>query len=107
MGSSPTRRTVYWKVIMAMTPLEECEQLRQRAYDDETYETRCIMGEKIFYHPTDKAYLPGQIYTQAGLDEYRKISGVCEYHFDEWFKEEDDDGIDEDNSWESSLQSPF
>ncbi len=48
----------------------------------------CIEGEPVFYLETDQALAPGHIYSQKGVDEYH-ISKACEFHFDEWFKEED------------------
>lgn len=62
--------------------------MQAQAEADETYQNRCVEGEKIFWSPSEKAYLPGQVYSLAGLDEF-KISRCCEYHFDEWFKEEE------------------
>lgn len=62
--------------------------MRDKAMDDETYQTRCVNGEKVFYVPADKAYAPGHIYSELGMDEY-KISKCCEWHFDQWLKEED------------------
>lgn len=72
-----------------MIPREVIET-RDKAMDDETYQTRCFMGEKIYYVPTDKAYAPGHIYSEAGIDEYH-ISKCCEWHFDQFFKEDEDE----------------
>jgi hypothetical protein len=48
---------------------------------------RCINGEAMAYWPYGWALLPGHIYSVAGVEEAR-ISGYCEYHFDEMFAEE-------------------
>lgn len=50
---------------------------------------KCVQKEAVFYLPYHKALLPGHIYSEMGLREF-KISHCCEYHFDEWFKEEDE-----------------
>lgn len=71
--------------------IKDCELLIQRCFDDPTYESRCVSGEYVFYYAYDKALLPGHIYSEIGMDEY-KISKCCEYHFDEWFKEPEYDG---------------
>ena len=57
---------------------------------DDSYTTRCIQGEKIFFIPDSRARGEGHIYSDAGLSEFR-ISGCCEYHFDNWFREEDEE----------------
>ena len=53
-----------------------------------TYASRCVNGEPVFFVEADKAYRPGHIYSQAGVDEYG-ISKACEYHFDNWFAEDE------------------
>lgn len=50
---------------------------------------RCVMGERVFWWPTRRAYGPGHIYTLEGRSEFR-ISGACEWHFDKLLMEEDD-----------------
>lgn len=72
-----------------LTYEEEVELVREQAENDGNYQVRCIKGEKIFYVAGDRAVLPGQIYSEAGMKEY-KISKCCEYHFDEWFGEDDE-----------------
>ena len=67
--------------------MQEILARRDAAERDDNYQLRCIMGEKIFYYPSDKAYVEGQIYTEEGVAEFR-ISQACEYHFDHWFMEE-------------------
>jgi hypothetical protein len=56
---------------------------------EDTGNERCVQKEAVFYLPYHKALLPGHIYSDAGLREF-KISHCCEYHFDEWVKEEDE-----------------
>jgi len=58
------------------------------ATEDETYSRTCIQGEKVIYIPDTHARGPGHIYSDSGLNEHR-ISGCCEYHFDNWFREQD------------------
>lgn len=70
--------------------LEACLDMALRAEEKEDYLKRCISGEKVFYFDHHKALIPGHIYSETGMDEF-KISGACEYHFDTWFKEEEDD----------------
>jgi len=62
---------------------------RDAAMADESYQNRCVMGEKVYYVAADKAYSPGHIYSRAGVDEFR-ISKCCEWHFDKWFIEDED-----------------
>lgn len=50
----------------------------------------CIEGEVVFFLKFFEALIPGHIYSNAGIDEYH-ISRTCEYHFDDWFKEDDRD----------------
>mgnify|MGYP001607909198 FL=1 len=46
---------------------------------------------EVFFNPGGAgAGLPGRIYSQAGLDEFR-ISGMCETGFDAMFPDDDDD----------------
>lgn len=52
---------------------------------------RCIRCRQVvFYYPADTALIPGHCYTHAGVREVR-ITGYCEYCFDELFK-----GLDRD-----------
>lgn len=64
--------------------------MKAQAENDESYQQRCIMGEKIFYYPSAEAYVAGHIYSTDGISEFR-ISRSCEFHFDKWFKEDDDE----------------
>jgi len=61
----------------------------QVEYDEGRYHYLCVMGEPVFYFDYPHALIPGHVYSESGMDEY-KISGSCEYHFDKWFKEEDE-----------------
>ncbi len=70
--------------------IEQCNLLIARAKDDPTYDTRCIAGELVFYYPYDYGLMPGHIYSEVGVDEF-KISGSCEFHFDEWTKDPTED----------------
>lgn len=44
--------------------------------------TRCIEGEAMFYLAHTHALIPGHVYSREGLREIR-LSGYCEFHFDE------------------------
>jgi hypothetical protein len=66
----------------------ECQAMLDYVELDENYKHRCISGEKVVYYDFPFALMPGHIYSEAGVDEF-KISRACEYHFDEWFKEDD------------------
>lgn len=44
----------------------------------------CFEGEPVFYDEDTFPSVPGQIYSQLGLKEFG-ISGWCEYHFDVFF----------------------
>lgn len=71
-----------------------CQEMSDQAEADENYTNRCIAGEKVFYFSYPKGLIPGHIYSLAGKAEFG-ISRSCEYHFDEWTKEpEDNDGLD-------------
>lgn len=51
---------------------------------------KCVFcGKHLFYHAEAAAFGPGHIYSILGKRESR-LSGSCEYCFDEMFKEEDD-----------------
>jgi hypothetical protein len=75
--------------------LSACQELASRAQaelDAGTYTNVCIDGEPVFFFEYDRGLIPGHIYSSLGLSEYR-ISKSCEFHFDEWTKEpEDEDG---------------
>lgn len=66
----------------------EVIETRDAALDDETYQTRCFYGEKAFFAAADRAYVPGHIYSEAGVKELR-ISQCCEWHFDQLFEDEE------------------
>lgn len=73
--------------------LEHAKEMASMAGDwHETgrYDAVCIQGEPVFYMDYYKALVPGHIYSDLGMDEF-KISRACEYHFDEWFDEPDND----------------
>jgi hypothetical protein len=72
--------------------IRECEVMCDLAEKDEKYTRRCIVGrEKVFYVEDSKARMPGHCYSEAGVREAQRISGCCEYHFDEMFPADDDD----------------
>lgn len=54
------------------------------------YGVYCIEGEPMFLLLGDYAVRPGHVYSKAGVDEV-SISGVCEYHFDNLFPEDDEE----------------
>lgn len=57
---------------------------------DEESTDRCMFGEKVFWHTGPYAVVPGHIYSRDGAVEYRRASGICEFHFDGMFAEEGD-----------------
>jgi predicted RNase H-like HicB family nuclease len=69
--------------------LEACHEMSLAAEEDENYTYKCIEGEKVFYYDWPRGLMPGHIYSETGMDEFR-ISRACEFHFDEWFKEEEE-----------------
>lgn len=70
--------------------LEACKDMAARAEADETYQNRCMAGEKVYYMPYEYGLMPGHIYSELGMDEFR-ISQSCEYHFDKWTAEPEDE----------------
>ncbi len=50
----------------------------------------CVNGHPIFYVEGQAGELPGHIYSEAGMREFR-ISRMCEWCFDDMCIEEDDD----------------
>lgn len=81
------------------TSFEECLELAHRAAeaaDAGEYNVRCMAGEPVFYYPHTHGLMPGHIYSELGVEEFR-ISQSCEYHFDDWTKEPDDEDIPEDS----------
>lgn len=52
---------------------------------------RCHVGETAYYRPAGKAEGPGHCYSKAGLREFLQQSGYCEYHFDLYTSEEDEE----------------
>jgi len=65
---------------------EEYDALVERARNSATM--YCLYGEVMFYRPDTKAFGPGHIYSEAGVSEAR-ISGCCEYHFDEMWGDDE------------------
>jgi hypothetical protein len=77
--------------------------IRDPKQDEAIENGTCYMGgEKVFQARVRVGHkaVPGQIYSEVGLKEY-KLSGACEYHFDEAFAAEPLDDleaiIDEDS----------
>ena len=68
---------------------ENAVQLKTKADSDAEYALFCIEepAHKVFFYDTDKALMPGHIYSQAGEKEYT-MSGFCEYCFDAAFTED-------------------
>lgn len=64
--------------------------LKQMAEEDQSYDTRCIYGEKVFYKEDIKTRAPGHIATSDGMAEFN-ISTCCEYHFDLNFGTDEDE----------------
>lgn len=53
------------------------------------YTQVCIAGEPVFYMDFKFGLVPGHIYSELGIVEF-KISKSCEYHFDKWTAEPED-----------------
>jgi hypothetical protein len=51
---------------------------------------RCIDGEAVVHLPYGHALGPGHIYSEAGIREF-KITRICEFHFDQWTAEPDEE----------------
>lgn len=64
----------------------------------------CVNCKKTIRPGNSRSLNPGVIYSSAGLDEYR-ISGLCEYCFDEITKEEEDEDCNHGHELHSDL--PF
>lgn len=65
------------------------QETRDKAEADYHYQNRCIYGEKVFFVEDTVGRLPGHIYSHDGVTEHR-MSGCCEYHFDEMFAQEEE-----------------
>ena len=75
----------------AMTYEDQCKHMAAKAAaaaDLGDYTSKCIQGEPVFYVGGDYAVMPGHIYSKSGVDEFN-ISKACEYHFDEWFADDE------------------
>lgn len=75
----------------AMSYEDRCKHMAAKsaeAFELGTYTTKCISGEPVFFVEGDYAVMPGHIYSKSGVDEFG-ISKACEWHFDEWFKDDD------------------
>jgi hypothetical protein len=72
--------------------VERAEFMRKQAEDNKEYELRCVLGEKVFYSEDDTARMPGHIYSPEGKEEFTRLSHLCEFHFDEYTQEPEDDG---------------
>lgn len=64
--------------------------MKDNADEDDNYQVRCVLGEKVYFSKDTKGRFPRHIYSSEGVAEF-KISGMCEYHFDEATLPEDDD----------------
>jgi hypothetical protein len=66
------------------------EHARHMAYQAEMTDgaARCSTGEAVFFFEYPIPLIPGHIYSEKGVDEFR-ISKTCEYHFDSDFAPED------------------
>ena len=82
---------------------ERCRLMSRQAEETESYTQTCIAGEKVFFVEHDHAIMPGHIYSNDGIKEY-KISQACEYHFDTWLAE-DEGEFDGNLSQDSDLTS--
>lgn len=71
--------------------LERAQHNQKIVEEDEEYQLRCVLGEKVFYSSDHVARMPGHIYSAEGRREFLDISHLCEFHFDEITKEPDDD----------------
>lgn len=53
---------------------------------------KCInCGITGFHYPADRGYAPGHCYSEAGVIEFTRISGCCEFCFDVMFMENEDE----------------
>lgn len=58
---------------------------------------KCIYCGVIGYnYPATKAYAPGHCYSSAGVVEFMRISGVCEWCFDRIMQAPDEDEQEND-----------
>jgi len=76
----------------AMSTIDKVRYMEAKAAEAAAlgnYVSKCVSGEPVFFVEADRAYRPGHIYSQLGVDEYG-ISSACEYHFDNWFAEEEE-----------------
>jgi len=72
---------------------EHAEKMYAAALDEHTkgwYTQVCVAGEPVFYMDFKFGLIPGHIYSELGMEEF-KISRSCEYHFDEWTREPDEE----------------
>jgi hypothetical protein len=42
-----------------------------------------------YYYPADRAYAPGHCYSEAGVTDFTRITGICEFCFDGMFQVDD------------------
>lgn len=62
---------------------------------EEQPESHCVICKKNgLYIPYDYALIEGHCYSEAGMQEYTRISKVCEYCFDKMHKDFDPDDDD-------------
>lgn len=83
---------------VAAGPRAECYQTFERAkeaFEAGTYSAVCMAGEPVFYYPFSYGLMPGHIYSELGMDEF-KISKSCEYHFDKWTAEPDEEDYEDE-----------
>lgn len=69
--------------------VSDCIKMATQAEEDDGYNNRCVNGEKVFYYDYYRGLMPGHIYSEDGMREF-KMSGACEFHFDEWFAEDEE-----------------
>lgn len=74
------------------TRKELLKELQRRSKEFDPSKTCRFSEEKevVFYAPWEEALIPGHIYSRDGMTEYG-ISGTCEYHFDKWTNNPEED----------------
>jgi hypothetical protein len=57
---------------------------------------RCYNCQQTgYYYPADRAYAPGHCYSEAGVTDFTRITGMCEFCFDGLHQDLDEEPDDE------------
>lgn len=78
--------TEYLTSLKAHPDYEDALRVKIKADEAVSYDMICVdqPEHKVFYFATDKALMPGHIYSKAGEKEFF-MSGLCEYCWDAAF----------------------